>query len=308
MHSHLAHTYLKQPLRHDILAVFEWSFIVHNLDPIFYIIAVLFDFDTKILLYYCIKIFLYMKTISFINHKGGTGKTTSTINFGAALTLVGKKVLLIDFDPQSNLTQSCGVINPVQSVYDSLSSNVPLPILNIKNNLDLAPSSLDLAGIELELSGRMARETYLKKILSGLKSKYDYILIDCPPSLGLLTINVLVASDQVLIPMEAEYLAFRGVNSIIGIINSVKEHFNPNLNISGIFLTKYNNQRKLTQEIENSIHKYFGSVLLSSKIRVNVALAESQASGVDIFQYDESSNGAKDYQSLATELIEKMIV
>ena len=249
-----------------------------------------------------------MKTISFINHKGGTGKTTSTINFGAALTLVGKKVLLIDFDPQSNLTQSCGVINPVQSVYDSLSNNLPLPILNIKSNLDLAPSSLDLAGIELELSARMARETYLKKLLSGLKSKYDYILIDCPPSLGLLTINVLVASDQVLIPMEAEYLAFRGVHSIIGIINSVKEHFNPNLNISGVFLTKYNNQRKLTQEIENSIHKYFGSVLLNSKIRVNVSLAESQASGVDIFQYDVSSNGAKDYQSLVTELIEKKIV
>ncbi len=249
-----------------------------------------------------------MKTISFINHKGGTGKTTSTINFGAALALIDRKVLLIDFDPQSNLTQSCGVINPEKSVYDSISKNIPLPILSIKTNLDLVPSSLDLAGIELELSSRMARETYLKRLLSGLKSKYDYILIDCPPSLGLLTINVLVASDQVLIPMEAEYLAFRGVNSIIGIINSVKDHFNPQLNISGVFLTKYNNQRKLTQEIEHSINKYFGDMLLKSKIRINVSLAESQVSGVDIFQYDVSSNGAKDYQSLVTELVEKMVV
>lgn len=249
-----------------------------------------------------------MKTISFINHKGGTGKTTSIVNVGAALASIGKKTLLIDFDPQANLTQSCGVINPTYCVYSSLSKNVPLPILNIKNNLDLVPASLDLAGIELELSGRMARETYLKKLLSELKANYEYILIDCPPSLGLLTINVLVASDQLLIPMEAEYLAFRGVNGIIGISNSVREHFNPNLIISGVFITKYNSQRRLTQEIENSIHKHFGDVLLKSKIRVNVALAESQASGIDIFQYDASSNGAKDYRMLVNELFEKNVI
>jgi len=249
-----------------------------------------------------------MKTISFINHKGGTGKTTSILNVGAALAEIGKKILLIDFDPQANLTQSCGVSNPAYCIYSSLSKNIPLPILNIKNELDLVPASLDLAGIELELSGRMARETYLKKHLLEIKNQYDYVLIDCPPSLGLLTINVLVASDQLLIPMEAEYLAFRGVNGIIGISNSVREHFNPNLNISGVFITKYNSQRRLTQEIENSIHKYFGDVLLKSKIRVNVALAESQASGVDIFQYDALSNGAKDYKSLVKELLDKNIV
>lgn len=249
-----------------------------------------------------------MKIISFTNHKGGTGKTTSTINIGAALAKSGKKILLIDFDPQSNLTQSFGIVNPRLCVYNSLSSNLPLPIFNINDNLDLVPSSLNLSGIELELSARMARETYLKKLLLELKNKYDYVLVDCPPSLGLLTINVLVASDQILIPMEAEYLSFRGVNGIVGISNSVKEHFNPNLNISGVFLTKYNRQRKLTQEIENSIHKYFGSVLLDSKIRVNVALAESQASGVDIFQYDSLSNGAKDYQALVDELTTKLII
>jgi chromosome partitioning protein len=249
-----------------------------------------------------------MKTISFINHKGGTGKTTSTINVGAALTLVGKKVLLIDFDPQANLTQSCGIVNPQLCIYSSLSKNLPLPIINIKDDLDLVPASLDLAGIEIELSARMARETYLKKLFYGMQTKYDCVLIDCPPSLGLLTINALVASNKVLIPMEAEYLAFRGVNGIINISNSVKEHFNPSLDISGVFLTKYNSQRKLTHEIELGIHKYFGDVLLKSKIRVNVSLAESQASGVDIFQYDLTSNGAKDYQNLVSELIIKKII
>ncbi len=249
-----------------------------------------------------------MKTISFINHKGGTGKTTSIFNVSAALALNGKKVLMIDFDPQANLTQSCGIINPKSCVYSSLSQNIPLPILNINNDLDLVPASLDLAGIELELSGRMARELYLKKLLSGLQSNYDYTFIDCPPSLGLLTINVLVASDKLLIPMEAEYLAFRGVNGIIGVSNSVKEHFNPCLSIAGVFITKYNSQRRLTHEIENSIHKHFGNMLLKSKIRVNVALAESQASGIDIFQYDMLSNGAKDYRMLVSELSEKNII
>lgn len=249
-----------------------------------------------------------MRTISFINHKGGTGKTTSIMSVGAALALRGSKVLLIDFDPQANLTQSCGVINPSQCIYTSLSKNLPLNAISIKDNLDLVPASLDLAGIELELSGRIARETYLKKLIAKLKDNYNYILIDCPPSLGLLTINVLVASDKLLIPMEAEYLAFRGVNGIIGISDNVREHFNPNLGISGVFITKYNSQRKLTQEIENSIHKYFGDVLLKSKIRVNVSLAESQASGLDIFQYDPLSNGAKDYQMLVEELLEKNII
>lgn len=249
-----------------------------------------------------------MKIISFINHKGGTGKTTSVINVSAALALSGKKVLMIDFDPQSNLTQSCGISNPTECIYTSLSKNTSLPVLNINTNLFLVPASLDLAGIELELSGRMARETYLNKLLSDIKPNFDYILIDCPPSLGLLTINVLVASDKLLIPMEAEYLAFRGVNGIIGISNSVREHFNPNLSIAGVFITKYNSQRRLTQEIEGSIHKYFGDVLLKSKIRVNVALAESQASGIDIFQYDALSNGAKDYQMLIKEMDEKGII
>jgi chromosome partitioning protein len=246
-----------------------------------------------------------MKKIVIVNHKGGVGKTTSAINISAGLAKKGNKCLVIDADPQSNLTESFGIFEPEKEIYLSFSKGDPLPIVKIKKNLSIVPNSLNFAGIELEISARMARETILKELIKGTDKDYDYCIIDCPPSLGLITLNALVSADEVYIPMEAEYLAYRGIDSIVGIINLVKKHFNPGLIIKGVFFTKYNEQRVLTKEINNQIKSYFGDVLMETKIRVNVALAESQSDGKDIFEYDPKSNGAKDYMSLVNEILNK---
>ena len=244
-----------------------------------------------------------MKKIVIANHKGGVGKTTSSINISAGLAKKGKNVLIIDTDPQSNLTESFGVFDPVKDLYLSFSKGEPLPIINVKKNLSIVPNSLNFSGIELEIAGRMPREIILKELMTGLDKTFDYCIIDCPPSLGLITLNALVAADEVYIPMEAEFLAYRGIDSIVGIINLVKKHFNPGLTIKGVFFTKYNEQRVLTKEIKNQIKGYFGDNLMKTVIRVNVALAEAQSSGKDIFEYDPKSNGAKDYMSLVNEII-----
>ena len=162
-----------------------------------------------------------------------------------------------------------------KDLYLSFSKGDPLPIVKVKNNLSLVPNSLNFSGIELEIAGRMPREIILKELMAGLEKTYDYCIIDCPPSLGLITLNALVAADEVYIPMEAEFLAYRGIDSIVGIINLVKKHFNPGLMIKGVFFTKYNEQRVLTKEIKNQIKGYFGDNLMKTTIRVNVALAES---------------------------------
>jgi chromosome partitioning protein len=243
-----------------------------------------------------------MKKIVIANHKGGVGKTTSSINISAGLAKKGKNVLIIDADPQSNLTESFGIFDPVKDLYISFSKGEPLPIINVKKNLSIVPNSLNFSGIELEIAGRMPREIILKELMTGLDKTYDYCIIDCPPSLGLITLNALVAADEVYIPMEAEFLAYRGIDSIVGIINLVKKHFNPGLMIKGVFFTKYNEQRVLTKEIKNQIKGYFGENLMKTAIRVNVALAEAQSSGKDIFEYDPKSNGAKDYMSLVNEI------
>jgi len=246
-----------------------------------------------------------MKKIVIANHKGGVGKTTSSINISAGLAKKGKNVLIIDADPQSNLTDSFGIFDPVKDLYQSFSKGDPLPIINVKKNLSIVPNSLNFSGIELEIAGRMPREIILKELMAGLDKTFDYCIIDCPPSLGLITLNALVAADEVYIPMEAEFLAYRGIDSIVGIINLVKKHFNPGLMIKGVFFTKYNEQRVLTKEIKNQIKGYFGDNLMKTAIRVNVALAEAQSSGKDIFEYDPKSNGAKDYMSLVNEIIKR---
>lgn len=246
-----------------------------------------------------------MKTIAIVNHKGGVGKTTSAINISAGIALLGKKVLVIDSDPQSNLTESLGIFNPENDLYMSFSKNVPLPVVEIKKNLFLVPCSLDFAGIELEIASRIARERILAELLERVSKDFDYCIIDCPPSLGLITLNGLVAADEVYIPMEAEFLAYRGIDSIVGIINQVKKHLNPKLAIKGVFFTKYNEKRVLTKEIKEQIKGYFGDNLMQTPIRVNVALAESQSSGKDIFAYDNNSNGATDYMNLVKELVKR---
>ncbi|HUX94389.1 MAG TPA: ParA family protein [Bacteroidales bacterium] len=246
-----------------------------------------------------------MKKIVIVNHKGGVGKTTSSINISAGLAKKGNKVIIIDADPQANLTESFGIFDPIKDLYLSFSKGEPLPIIEVKKNLSIVPNSLNFSGIELEIAGRMPREIILKELMAGLDKTYDYCIIDCPPSLGLITLNALVAADEVYIPMEAEFLAYRGIDSIVGIITLVKKHFNPRLMIKGVFFTKYNEQRILTKEIKNQIKGYFGDNLMKTVIRVNVALAEAQSSGKDIFEYDPKSNGAKDYMCLVNEISKK---
>ncbi len=248
-----------------------------------------------------------MITICLLNHKGGVGKTTSVASIGAGLALRGKRVLVIDLDPQTNLTESMGVKDNPLSIYDAMSSGKPLPIVSIKENLSVVPSALNLAGLELEIAARMARETILRRLVEPLKTQFDYVLIDCPPSLGLLTINGLVAADEVIIPLEAEFLAYRGIDTIVGIIETVRTHFNPKLFISGVFLTKFNRQRILTKSIREEVSQYFGDVLFENTVRVNVALAEAPANGQDIFTYAPTSNGAEDYLAIVDELLKRHI-
>ena len=158
-----------------------------------------------------------MKTISIMNHKGGTGKTTSSINIGAGLAKKGLKVLLLDIDSQANLTEGFGIVDPEESVYDSIRENKKLPILNIKENLDLIPSSIDLLGAEMEIVSKIGREQILNKLLKTVRPNYDYVIIDCPPSVGLLTVNAMVASDTILLPLQGEYFAYKGVDRLLGI-------------------------------------------------------------------------------------------
>jgi chromosome partitioning protein len=247
-----------------------------------------------------------MKTIAILNHKGGTGKTTSALNIGAGLARLKKKILLIDLDPQTNLTEGLGVRDVKVSVYNSLRDGIDLPIQSINDYLDLVPSSLDLVGAELELVSQMARESILKKLLKKVKEQYDYIIIDCPPALGMLTINALVPSDTVLIPLEAEFYSYRGIDRMVNIISEVRTHYNENLTIGGVFITKCNPKRLLTEHITESVKKHFGDKLLDTKIRVNVALAEAPVHGQDIFAYAPNSNGATDYENLVKEIVTKL--
>lgn len=247
-----------------------------------------------------------MKTIAILNHKGGTGKTTSAINIGAGLAKKGKRVLLVDIDPQANLTEGLGIRDAETSIYDSIRDSKKLPIIQINESLDLVPSSIDLLGAELEIVSKIGREKIITKLLKPLKSEYDYIILDCPPALGLLTINAIVASDTVLLPLEAEYFAYKGIDRLMGVIEQVQEHLNEKLTIGGVFVTKCNSQRTLTQTIVDSITDFFGDKVFETKIRINVSLSEAQLQGQSVFEYAPESNGAKDYDLLVDEIIRKI--
>ena len=244
-----------------------------------------------------------MKVICIVNHKGGVGKTTSVANIGAGLALAGARVLLIDIDAQCNLSESFGLVRQTPNIYTSMTQRAALPIYHIKPNLDVVPSSLELVKAEIEISAVMSRESILRKLLEPIKAQYDFVLIDSPPSLGLLTVNALTAADEVIIPLEAEFLAYRGLDSIVFAIDLTKENTNPALKIGGVFLTKYNKSRSLTTSIREEVSKYFGDVLFNTVIRVNVALAEAPSNGKDIFEYAPESNGATDYAELVKEIL-----
>lgn len=247
------------------------------------------------------------KIISLANHKGGVGKTSSTINIGAGLSMNKKKVLLIDLDPQANLSLSLGITNPKASIYDLLTQSASINNVKVScaPNLDLIPSHLDLSGAELELASEGGREFILKELLSSIEGDYDYILIDCPPSIGLLTLNALTASTEVYIPVQAEFLATQGMNKLHEIIEKVKKRLNPTLEIGGVFLTQFDNRKILNKDVASTLKNSFSEKIFETKIRENVAVAEAPVQGVDIFRYQPKSIGAVDYMALTKEILKR---
>lgn len=243
--------------------------------------------------------------ISLLNHKGGVGKTTSTINIGAAMVELGKNVLLVDLDPQANLTLSLGIPRQRITIYEAIRGESEVEPYSAKPGLDVITSTLDLSSAEMELINEAGREYILREIFDPLREEYDYILIDCPPSLGLLTLNALTASDQVIIPLQAQFLALQGLAKIKQVIQKVKLRLNKKLHIGGVMATMYDGRKVLNRDVVETIKKYFGPLLFGTYIRDNVALAEAPAQQKDIFAYSRNSPGAKDYLALAQEIIDR---
>ncbi|MFN3693679.1 MAG: ParA family protein [Ignavibacterium sp.] len=248
------------------------------------------------------------KIISIANQKGGVGKTTTAINLSSLLAAAEKKTLLVDIDPQANSSSGLSVNNQQISVYDVLAGtkNINEVIINtFMPFLDLLPSNINLVGAEIELVDVESREAKLKNALHEINSEYDFILIDCPPSLGLLTLNALTASDSVLIPVQCEYFALEGLGQLLNTINIVKKHFNPSLSIEGVLLTMFDTRLRLSHQVAEEVRKYFGDKVYNTVIHRNVRISEAPSYGKPIILYDAISSGAKNYMSLAAELLER---
>lgn len=248
------------------------------------------------------------KTFVFVNQKGGVGKTTSAINIGAYLALAGKKTLLVDFDSQGNMTSGVGVDREKPTVYDLLAGSVPVADVIRKSaipNLSVIPSSIDLSGATIELVDQEKREYYLKNALEPIKESFDYILIDCPPSLGILTLNGLVAADAVLIPLQCEYFALEGLTLLLKTVKLVQKTLNPKLDIGGIFFTMYDSRTKLAQDVVQQVTSYFKDRVFRTIIPRNVRLSEAPSHGLPICKYDALCVGARSYEKLAKEVLER---
>ena len=248
------------------------------------------------------------RVISVANQKGGVGKTTSTVSLAAALAVHGKKVLIIDSDPQGNATSGLGVQKGEleQDVYDVLVNQVPMAdviVPTTRENLMIAPSTIQLAGAEIELTSQPRREQRLKETVKKIKDDYDYIFIDCPPSLGHLTMNAFTASDTVLIPVQCEYYALEGLSQLMNTITMVRKHFNPHLKIEGVLLTMYDARTNLGNEVKDDVIKYFREKVYKTIIPRNVRLSEAPSYGQAIVDYDPRSRGAEVYMELAKEVL-----
>ncbi len=245
------------------------------------------------------------KIISVANQKGGVGKTTTTINLSTILAKKGKKVLLIDADPQGNATSGLGVEKDVElSTYDVLVNDTKIEDTiqdTIIRNLKVCPSNINLAGAEVELVSMMSREQRLKEKLENVKETFDYIFIDCPPSLGLVTLNSFTASDSVLIPVQCEYYALEGLGQLLNTINLVKKHLNKNIKIEGALLTMYDVRTNLSNQVVKEVKKYFDNKVYKTVIPRNVRLSEAPSYGMPITEYDPRSKGAKSYVKFAKE-------
>ena len=247
------------------------------------------------------------KVITIFNQKGGVGKTTTVVNLSSALAKLKKKVLVIDLDPQANATSGLGVEKEQEhNVYDLLINNNKQTIIKTEyKNLDLISSNGDLAGIEIELSRKSNWQNRLKESIKEIKDDYDYCIIDSPPSLGVLSMIALVASDSILVPVQCEYYALEGVGQLMSTISLVRDSFNPELQIEGVVLCMYDGRTNLSIQVADEVKGFFGEKVYKNVIPRNVRLAEAPSFGMNIFEYDENSKGAKSYMSLAKEFIKK---
>jgi len=250
------------------------------------------------------------KIIAIANQKGGVGKTTTSVNLAASLGVLEKKVLLIDADPQANATSGLGIdVEAVEKgtyqVLEHTANAVDVVVETSSPNLSIIPAHIDLVAIEIELVDKDQREYMLKKALKPIKDQYDYILIDCAPSLGLLTLNALTAADSVMIPIQCEYFALEGLGKLLNTIKSVQKIHNPALDIEGLLLTMYDSRLRLSNQVVEEVQKHFNDMVFSTIIQRNVRLSEAPSYGESIINYDAGSKGASNYLSLAHEVIKK---
>ncbi len=250
------------------------------------------------------------KIISVVNQKGGVGKTTSAVNLAAAIGASGRRVLLVDIDPQGNTTSGYGIQrkNLSATSYDILINSVPVQTSVIKTRfqgVDIIPSNMNLAGAEIELASMNNREALLKNALAPIQENYDYIFFDCPPSLGLITLNALTASDSFIVPIQCEYYALEGLSQLMATVRTVKRMYNPYIELEGVLLTMYDGRLNLTQQVVNEVKNFFPKKVYATVIPRNVRLSEAPSFGEPVIYYDRGSKGAESYTNLAEEFLKQ---
>lgn len=249
------------------------------------------------------------KIIAIANQKGGVGKTTTSVNLSSCLAVKGKKILIIDIDPQGNTSSGLGIDKTKirKSIYDVIINGVPIEETLVDTKIDtlkLSPSNIQLAGAEVELVSVISRETRLKFALESVKDKFDYIIIDCPPSLGLITLNALTAANTILVPIQCEYYALEGLSQLMNTVGIIQKHLNPALKVEGVVLTMFDARTNLSIQVVDEVKKYFGNKVYRTIIPRNVRLSEAPSYGLPIILYDSKSKGAECYMDLADEVIE----